>query len=73
VWRVKQSLKPQGAITIPREFVLMNRAAVGLGAVMLHLKAELKFHRLVAAAVEGCDETAVARHQAAGLAAVGLS
>jgi predicted unusual protein kinase regulating ubiquinone biosynthesis (AarF/ABC1/UbiB family) len=72
VWRVKQSLKPQGSITIPREFVLMNRAAVGLGAVMLHLKAELNFHRLFAEAIEGFDVAALAKRQAEALAGAGL-
>ncbi len=72
VWRVKQSLRPHGAITVPREFVLMNRAAVGLGAVMLHLKAELNFHRLFAEAIEAFDEDVVARRQGEGLEAVGL-
>ena len=44
-WEVKQRLKPKKAITVPREFVFLERAAIGLGAVMLHLKAELNFHR----------------------------
>ena len=36
----------QGPVTVPREFVFMDRAAIGLGAVFLHLRAELNFHRL---------------------------
>src|SRR5258707_9918639 len=43
---VKRRLKPARALTIPREFVLMDRAAIGLGWVMGHLRAELNFHRL---------------------------
>ena len=31
---------------VPREFVFMDRAAIGLGGVFLHLRAELNFHRL---------------------------
>ena len=31
---------------MPREFVFMDRAAIGLGGVFLHLKAELNFYRL---------------------------
>ena len=46
IWKVKQGLKTLGPLTVPREFVLMDRAAVGLGSVFLHLKAELNFHRL---------------------------
>jgi hypothetical protein len=33
-------------VTVPREFVFMDRAAVGLGAVFLHLAAGLNFQRL---------------------------
>ena len=44
-WEVKQRLKNKPAITVPREFVFLERAAIGLGAVMLHLKAEINFHQ----------------------------
>ena len=33
----------------------MDRAAIGLGAVFLHLKAEMNFHRLFKAEIEGFD------------------
>ena len=69
---MKQALKPKGPLTIPREFVLMNRAAVGLGAVFLHLRAELNFHRLFEAEIDGFDQAALARRQAEALAAAGL-
>ena len=36
----------QGPGKVPREFVFMDRAAIGLGGVFLHLGAELNFHRL---------------------------
>ena len=44
--RVHQELKRIGGIKPPREFVLMDRAAVGLGSVFMHLKAEVNWHRL---------------------------
>ena len=44
--------KSQGPVTVPREFVFMDRAAIGLGAVFLHLRAELNFHRLFNEAIE---------------------
>ena len=72
VWRVKQGLRPLGSITIPREFVLMDRAAIGLGSVMLHLRAELNFHRLFAATIEDFSEPALAKRQSAALRAAGL-
>jgi predicted unusual protein kinase regulating ubiquinone biosynthesis (AarF/ABC1/UbiB family) len=72
VWQVKQRLKPSSPVTIPREFVLMNRAAVGLGAVFLHLRAELNFHQLFEAEIEGFSGAALAERQGAALAAAGL-
>ena len=44
--KVHQELKRIGGIKPPREFVLMDRAAVGLGSVFMHLKAEVNWHRL---------------------------
>jgi predicted unusual protein kinase regulating ubiquinone biosynthesis (AarF/ABC1/UbiB family) len=73
VWQVKQILKVKGPLTIPREFVLMNRAAVGLGAVFLHLRAELNFHQLFEAEIEGFERGRLARRQAEALAEAGLS
>lgn len=72
VWQVKQKLKPSGGVTIPREFVLMNRAAVGLGAVFLHLKAELNFHQLFEAEIEGFDRRVLEERQGRALSDVGL-
>ncbi len=71
-WEVKQRLKPKKAITVPREFVFLERAAIGLGAVMLHLKAELNFHQLFEAAIADFDVEALAKRQAKALKAVGL-
>ncbi|MBB3021424.1 putative unusual protein kinase regulating ubiquinone biosynthesis (AarF/ABC1/UbiB family) [Microvirga lupini] len=45
-FEVHKALKEKGPVTVPREFVFMDRAAVGLGAVFLHLKAELNYHHL---------------------------
>lgn len=44
--KVRLRLKELGPITPPREFVFMDRAAVGLGGVFLHLQAEVNWHRL---------------------------
>ncbi|WP_421726338.1 ABC1 kinase family protein [Bauldia sp.] len=71
-WQVKQALKSGPTIVIPREFVLMDRAAVGLGAVMLHLKAELNFHRIFAETIEDFDEGKLAKRQARALKTAGL-
>ncbi len=73
VWEVKRRLKPEAALKIPREFVLMDRAAIGLGSVMLHLRAEMNFHRLFEETIGEFDLGVVARRQAKALKAVGLT
>lgn len=69
---VHQALKEQGPVTVPREFVFMDRAAIGLGAVLLHLGAELNFHRLFEAELAHFSLERVAARQVAALGAVGL-
>jgi predicted unusual protein kinase regulating ubiquinone biosynthesis (AarF/ABC1/UbiB family) len=69
-YRVHMALKKQGPVTVPREFVFMDRAAIGLGAVFLHLAAELNFHRLFEAAIEDFSTERIAAEQARVLAAV---
>lgn len=71
-FQVHQALKQKGPVTVPREFVFMDRAAIGLGAVFLHLAAELNFYKLFNEAIEDFDEEKVASRQAGALAAVGL-
>jgi predicted unusual protein kinase regulating ubiquinone biosynthesis (AarF/ABC1/UbiB family) len=71
-FQVHQALKRQGPVTVPREFVFMDRAAIGLGAVFLHLAAELNFYRLFNEAIEGFSVGAVETRQRAALAAAGL-
>ena len=64
--------KQRGPVTVPREFVFMDRAAIGLGAVFLHLRAELNFHRLFNQAIEDFSMRRVAERQSAALRRVGL-
>ncbi len=71
-FRVHQALKQKGPVTVPREFVFMDRAAIGLGAVFLHLRAELNFHQLFNAAIEDFSIRRVAARQSAALADAGL-
>jgi hypothetical protein len=72
-FRVHQALKEKGPVTVPREFVFMDRAAIGLGGVFLHLRAELNFYRLFNEAIENFSTERVAATQARALAAAGLS
>ena len=71
-FRVHQVLKKKGPVRVPREFVFMDRAAIGLGGVFLHLRAELNFHRLFNEAIEQFSVEEVARCQDKVLAAAGL-
>jgi len=71
-FQVHQALKKLGPVRVPREFVFMDRAAIGLGAVFLHLAAELNFYRLFNEAIENFDMAEVAERQSAALARAGL-
>ena len=71
--KVHAELRRLGGVTPPREFVLMDRAAIGLGSVFLHLKAEINWHRLFEELIEGFDEAAMAGRQAAALTEAGLA
>jgi predicted unusual protein kinase regulating ubiquinone biosynthesis (AarF/ABC1/UbiB family) len=70
--KVHGELRRLGGVTPPREFVLMDRAAIGLGSVFLHLKAEVNWHRMFHELIKDFDEKALARRQAASLKAAAL-
>jgi predicted unusual protein kinase regulating ubiquinone biosynthesis (AarF/ABC1/UbiB family) len=73
IGQVMRALKAEGgALTVPREFVFLERATIGLGGAFLRLGARLNFHRIYEDAIAGFDEAAVARRQAGALEAVGL-
>jgi predicted unusual protein kinase regulating ubiquinone biosynthesis (AarF/ABC1/UbiB family) len=69
--KVHQRLREVGGVTPPREFVFMDRAAIGLGSVFLRLKAELNWHRLFVDLTRDYDAEAVAQRQRAALAKAG--
>lgn len=69
---VRKLLKEKGPVTIPREFVFMDRAAIGLGAAYLRLGAELNYHCLFEQSLEGFSEAALGAAQAEALQAAGL-
>jgi predicted unusual protein kinase regulating ubiquinone biosynthesis (AarF/ABC1/UbiB family) len=72
-FRVHQALKEKGPVTVPREFVFMDRAAIGLGGVFLHLRAELNYYRLFNEAIEQFSVARVADRQQRALAEAGLA
>jgi predicted unusual protein kinase regulating ubiquinone biosynthesis (AarF/ABC1/UbiB family) len=71
-YQLKKALDVQGPVTVPREFVFMERAAIGLGAAFLRLGAEMNWRQLFEATLADFSEAALAARQAAALGAVGL-
>jgi predicted unusual protein kinase regulating ubiquinone biosynthesis (AarF/ABC1/UbiB family) len=69
---VHRDIRRLGGVRPPREFVFMDRAAIGLGSVFLHLKAEINWYRLFHELIEDFDEAALAARQQAALAAAGV-
>ena len=70
--RVHRELRRVGGVRPPREFVLMDRAAIGLGSVFMRLRAEVNWHRLFHGLIDGFDVDALATRQSAALEAAGL-
>jgi predicted unusual protein kinase regulating ubiquinone biosynthesis (AarF/ABC1/UbiB family) len=71
-FRVHQELKVKGPVTVPQEFVFMDRAAIGLGGAFLHLEARLNFYRMFNEAIEDFSLEAITKRQAAALTKAGL-
>jgi predicted unusual protein kinase regulating ubiquinone biosynthesis (AarF/ABC1/UbiB family) len=70
--KVHMDLRRLGGVTPPREFVLMDRAAIGLGSVFTRLKAEINWHRLFEGLIEEFDVEEVGRRQQGALTACDL-
>jgi predicted unusual protein kinase regulating ubiquinone biosynthesis (AarF/ABC1/UbiB family) len=70
--KVARQLRERGGVAPPREFVFMDRAAIGLGGVFLHLKAEINWHRLFHELIADFDVKVLARRQATALKAAGV-
>ena len=60
---VHKKLREVGGVKVPREFVFMDRAALGLGSVFLHLKAEINWYQVFNEMIEGFDQDALAKRQ----------
>ena len=69
---VHEALKQKGPVKVPREFVFMDRAAIGLGGVFLHLDARLNYYRIFNETIEGFDLTEVGARQRAAFEATGV-
>ena len=69
---VHQDIRRLGGIAPPRAFVFMDRAAIGLGSVFTHLKAEINWHRLFHELIDDFNEATLARRQEAALLRAGV-
>jgi predicted unusual protein kinase regulating ubiquinone biosynthesis (AarF/ABC1/UbiB family) len=70
--KVHVELRRLGGVTPPREFVLMDRAAIGLGSVFMHLKAEVNWHNLFHELIGDFEEKTLKRRQGTALKAAGV-
>lgn len=62
---VHSKLKALGGIRPPREFVFMDRAAIGLGGALIRLGAKLNFHELFEEEIADFDAATLAKRQRA--------
>lgn len=65
-------LRKMGGVRPPREFVFMDRAAIGLGSVFIHLRASINWHQLFEGMIEGFDVDALTERQDLALQEAGL-
>ena len=70
--KVHKELNKIGGVAPPPEFVLMDRAAVGLGSVFTHLEARINWHQIFHELIDSFDEKNVNKNQAAALKKVKL-
>ena len=72
-FRLHEALKKQGPVQVPREFVFMDRAAIGLGSIFLHLDARMNFHKLFNDLVKDFSVASLTARQTAMLTEAGLA
>ena len=60
---VHSELKKLGGVKPPKEFVFMDRAAVGLGSVFMHLKAEVNWYKIFHTLIENFNEKQLDKKQ----------
>jgi len=70
--KVHSELRRIGGVRPPREFVLVDRAAIGLGSVFMHLKAEINWHQMFENLIEGFKVNELAKRQKHALKDAGL-
>ncbi|MGH6838540.1 MAG: ABC1 kinase family protein [Methylocella sp.] len=71
-FNLHQALRKEAPVLVPREFVFMDRAAIGLGSAFLHLDARLNFFQLFHETMGKFSAAALSERQAGALAMAGL-
>ncbi len=70
--KVHTELRRLGGVMPPREFLLIDRAAIGLGSVFLHLKAGINWHRMFHELIDDFDEATLDQRQKRALKMAGV-
>jgi predicted unusual protein kinase regulating ubiquinone biosynthesis (AarF/ABC1/UbiB family) len=70
--KVHQKLQELGGVIPPKEFVFMDRAAVGIGSALMRLNAEQNWHQIFEGLIEGFSNERLAAKQSAALASCGM-
>ncbi|PJB69435.1 MAG: ABC transporter ATP-binding protein [Alphaproteobacteria bacterium CG_4_9_14_3_um_filter_47_13] len=72
--KLRMAAKNAGSgVTIPREFVFMDRAALGLGSIFIRLKAEVNWHNLFNEMIESFNKETMRKIQNDALEKFGIS
>jgi len=70
--KTHNEIRRLGGVKLPREFVLLDRSAIGLGSVFLHLGAKLNWHHAFESLIEGFNADTLDRRQSEILARMGV-
>ncbi len=70
--KVHEKLRDIGGVKVPREFVFMDRAALGLGSVFLHLKAEINWYQVFNDMIKDFDVAELEQRQQETLEKFGI-
>ncbi len=60
---VHKGLRENGPVKVPREFIFMDRSAIGLGGVFIFLDAKMNFYQLFNETIENFDLNTVVQRQ----------
>ena len=71
--KVHKELKKIGGVKPPREFVFMDRAAIGLGSVFLHLNAEINWYELFHSLIDDFNVQKIEKTQRELLTKLGIT